>query len=265
MRPSRCASLHTAALLLTFAVAWALLVDAARAQGHSGRRTPPGVPVGVVAVPLRDAAMIAWLLPDIPQNASATTTYTITAYDTAVPSAVVATMKAEAPGTEISGLIGNHCYAFRVRAANFAGSSPDSDPSEPICLPPASGADLEVTVSAPHTATPGSDVTFTLLVKNNGAGDAPMVTLEDSLISPFASYNTSQGICQSTGGAVGLRCNLGTIYAGATATVTVDVSMGTTDLTMSAGVNGLDASGAILEDPVPDNNKTTASIHPQPE
>lgn len=268
MRTTRCVAGRAAIVLLV--LSFALLLQAASAQVHPVRRTLPGTPVDVVAVPLREAAIVAWLLQDDPQNGlaqnpSAATSYTITAYDTAVPSALVTSVRADAPGAEVGGLSGNHCYAFRVRAANRAGSSPESDPSEPVCLPPIPGADLEVTVSAPETAPAGSDVTFTLLVKNNGAGDAAIVTLEASLISPLSSHTTSQGICQTTAGAIGLRCNLGGVYAGGTATVTIDVSMGSIDLTTNATVKAFEGSGASLDDPVPANNTATASIRLQPE
>lgn len=241
-------------------VGCALLLGAAVAQKRSAVHAAPGMPTGVVGVALRDAAIVAWQTPEA-RNDRAAVTYIITAVDTSNPRKLVTTVKADAPGAEVQGLTGNHCYWFRVRAANAAGESADSDPSEAVCLPPPPGADLAVTMSAPESADDGSEVTFTLTITNNGTADAPMVALEDNLVQTLSSFTTSQGVCQPTAGGMGLRCNLGALHNGETASVTVTVVMRSTNVSNTAIVKGLDFDGNALADPVADNNSAQATVH----
>ena len=252
-------TLRTSATLFAVAVIAVLISGKANAQKHAPVTPPPVAPWGVIAVPLREAAVVAWIVPEPAAQARATA-YAITAYDNTAPFAVAASAQAEAPGGEIGGLIGNHCYRFRVRAMNAAGSSPESSPSDPVCLPPVPGADLAVKQSVADQDD-SSGVTFTIVVTNNGVADAPMVTLEDNLITPLASFTTTQGVCQQTGGGLGLRCNLGTIYYGGEATVTIAVPTGNGQLTSSATVKAFEASGKDLYDPVADNNTATVTAH----
>ena len=250
---------RTAFALLVFT---ALATANVNAQKRATATTVPATPWGVIAVPLRDAAVVAWLGPESATRDRAASAYTITAYDNIAPASVASSAQAEAPGAEIGGLIGNHCYRFLVRATNSAGSSPDSVPSDPVCLPPVPGADLAVKASSADSADQDSGVIFTMVVTNNGVADAPMVTLEDNLVTPLASFTTTQGVCQPTGGGLGLRCNLGTIYYGGEATVTIAVPDNGKEFTNTATAKAFDASGKELYDPVLDNNTATMTAHP---
>jgi len=82
----------------------------------------------------------------------------------------------------------------------------------------ATPADLAVSLSAPTSSVTGVNAPVTISVKNNGPSTATDVTLIDAFSSGviFVSVNPSQGNC---GGTPILRCNLGNLASGATATV----------------------------------------------
>jgi uncharacterized repeat protein (TIGR01451 family) len=81
----------------------------------------------------------------------------------------------------------------------------------------ASVADLNVTGSVPATATTGTNLTYSLTVKNNGPVGATPATLTDNLPDgvTFQSVTSSQGNC--SGGAL-VRCDLGNLNSGGSAT-----------------------------------------------
>jgi YVTN family beta-propeller protein len=116
-------------------------------------------------------------------------------------------------------------------------------------------ADLSLTKTAsPEPVPSGQNITYTLMVTNNGPNDATGVTLVDTFppAASASSYTASQGTC--TGGVPSATCNLGTISAGSTATVTFTVSPppGPGTITNNATVS------ASEFDPNPANN--TASV-----
>ena len=76
---------------------------------------------------------------------------------------------------------------------------------------------------APDPVTTGQPVTYTLMIRNNGARSAKGVTLTDDLPAGVTrgAVTTTQGSC---GGTDPVRCNLGRIASGAQATVTVSVT-----------------------------------------
>ncbi len=82
--------------------------------------------------------------------------------------------------------------------------------------------DLAVTkVGSPNPITLGSgNITWTMVVTNNGPDTATAVTISDPLPvgNTFVSVSTTQGTC--TGGAI-IGCNLGTMAFGATVTITL--------------------------------------------
>jgi uncharacterized repeat protein (TIGR01451 family) len=95
----------------------------------------------------------------------------------------------------------------------------------------ASGApgptDLALTkTDSPDPVVQGGTLTYTIKVENLGVGgtaDATDVTVTDSLPSQveFSSASSPDGTCDRAGSTV--TCNLGTVNAGATATVTIAV------------------------------------------
>ena len=120
-------------------------------------------------------------------------------------------------------------------------------------------ADLRLTkTDSPDPVVARANLTYTIAAQNLGPGSASEVVLTDPLPADasFVSVTTTQGSCTRTGGKSDglLTCNLGTINAFTTATVTVVVSparAGT--LTNTATVQ------AGTPDPDTTNNAATAT------
>ncbi|MFD4869391.1 calcium-binding protein [Streptomyces sp. NPDC058412] len=122
--------------------------------------------------------------------------------------------------------------------------------------PPPPSADLAVTVSGPGTVSIGDQATYTVTVRNTSTTTpATAVTLADTLTGAggtILSAVPGQGSCTRT--ATSASCTLGTLAAGASATVTVVAeprSTGTLSDTATAD--------AAETDPVPGNDRATAS------
>jgi uncharacterized repeat protein (TIGR01451 family) len=124
-------------------------------------------------------------------------------------------------------------------------------------------ADLAISkAQSSPTLEVGQAMTYTLTVTNNGPGVATGVTVTDAVPTirgTLESASTSQGSCTGT---TPLRCDLGTLNVGASATITLVVR------TTSAGVmpNAADVT-AVERDPNVDNNTATigAIVTPPPE
>ena len=104
---------------------------------------------------------------------------------------------------------------------------------------------------SPDPVSFGSNLTYTITVKNAGEVAATGVTLTDTLPAgaTLVSANSSAGTCSGT---TTITCGLGTLNAGATVTVTIVVtpSAGTITNTATATLNETDA--------IPANNTATA-------
>ncbi|HUK33020.1 MAG TPA: DUF11 domain-containing protein [Vicinamibacterales bacterium] len=111
-------------------------------------------------------------------------------------------------------------------------------------------ADISVTKSGPASANPGSNVTFTIAVRNNGPSDAASVSLDDPTPSRLSLVSV-------TGACSGFPCSLGNMTAGQTATVqaTYTVAAGTT----TAITNTATATTATT-DPNSANNSGSATL-----
>jgi uncharacterized repeat protein (TIGR01451 family) len=116
--------------------------------------------------------------------------------------------------------------------------------------------DLAVTkVGSPNPITLGNgNITWTIVVTNNGPDTATGVTLADPMPAgnTFVSVTTTQGSC--TGGAI-LNCSLGTIASGGTVTITLV----TTPSTTGNQVNTVTVSGHETETNTA-NNTATATV-----
>ncbi|HWQ14122.1 MAG TPA: hypothetical protein VNL77_15090, partial [Roseiflexaceae bacterium] len=123
------------------------------------------------------------------------------------------------------------------------------------CATQARPADVGITKTGkPDQAVVGQNLTYTLTVSNAGPAPAPNVRVEDTLpeSATFVSATPSQGSCIRTGRTV--RCSLGTLAAGGSATVTIVVRPSeATTLTNTAAAN----SGA--PDPNQQNNSAAAN------
>ena len=131
-----------------------------------------------------------------------------------------------------------------VRATDRAGNATES--SVGLTLAPSAGpapsgpaaptgADVSVTTSvSPSSAGPGERVTYTIVARNAGPERATAVVVTTALGSglDFVSVSSSAGSCSGT---TSLRCELGGLAAGTSATITLVVTV------RAAG----DTSGAV--------------------
>ncbi len=114
-------------------------------------------------------------------------------------------------------------------------------------------ADLSVakTVS-PNPAVPGETVTYQIVVNNAGPSAAADVKITDTIPTELTgvTVSPSQGTCT-----VGGNCDLGTIPAGGTATVTI---VGTVNPAVTAGFTNSVTVGSPTTDPVAATTRRTA-------
>jgi uncharacterized repeat protein (TIGR01451 family) len=116
-------------------------------------------------------------------------------------------------------------------------------------------ADLSITkTDSADPITAGTDLTYTITASNAGPSTASAVQVTDTMPVgvDFVSATPSQGTCSFAAGT--LTCPLGSLAAGANATVTLVVHVHasrTTDLSNTATVS------SSTTDPVPGNNTTT--------
>ena len=139
-------------------------------------------------------------------------------------------------------------------AANPVSVSMTQPRSVTAILNSAATADIAVTMTSSLTqVNVGKPLAYTVTVANLGpASFAP--TLTDALpgAMTFVSATASQGSCSGT---VLISCALGSITAGASATVTINVTPNATDsIANTASVNG----GST--DPNPANNSAAAAV-----
>jgi uncharacterized repeat protein (TIGR01451 family) len=128
------------------------------------------------------------------------------------------------------------------------------DSSASICVQ--AMVDLSVTKSgSPATQTLGDgNITWTMVVTNNGPSEATGVTIADPMPAgnTFVSATTTQGSC--TGGAI-LNCTIGEMAAGASVTITLI----TTPSTVGTQTNTVTVAGSRPETNT-GNNSATATV-----
>jgi uncharacterized repeat protein (TIGR01451 family) len=126
--------------------------------------------------------------------------------------------------TGISGCLADGSVVLEAGATvtctltNTSNAPPPSPPPPP---PPAPKVDLQITkTGTPNPATVGNQVTWTMVVTNNGPNGATGVTVADPVPAgtTFVSVASSAGTC--TGGAV-INCQLGSLPVGASVTITL--------------------------------------------
>lgn len=127
--------------------------------------------------------------------------------------------------------------------------------------PPPPTADLALSLTGtPALLTVNGQLTYTITVENNGPATATGVQVVDSL-PPGSTVlagpaSSSQGECRGT---VTVVCDLGTLAAGAQATVTINVIP-----TVTGGLSNAASATAFETDPNPANNSSTETTTVQP-
>jgi uncharacterized repeat protein (TIGR01451 family) len=221
--------------------------------------TPPSAPSGAVATAGNASAQLAWSVPSS-NGGLPITSYTVTAQLNGTTSVGNLTVPASQTGVNFTGLANGSLYNFVVVATNAAGNSAASLPSNAVTPSVPDVQDIAITMSSPSSINAGSFVTFTMNVSNAGPGDAPNVTLADSLPAPLISFTTTQGACSALGSS--FSCTLGGMHAGASATVKVTVAIGTSSITNSATITLRDLLGNVkTSDPNTANNTASATTN----
>jgi uncharacterized repeat protein (TIGR01451 family) len=122
-------------------------------------------------------------------------------------------------------------------------------------------ADLALTYSAPTTVLSGANLTYTIIVENNGPNTADVVTLTDSVPkgTTFVSATTNAGSCKTpkVGAASGkVTCTVNSLGSGIGFTVSMVVNV-----TYKSGkiVTDTASVSSPVFDPSVTNNSSTAS------
>jgi uncharacterized repeat protein (TIGR01451 family) len=141
---------------------------------------------------------------------------------TTMPVILVVTIK---PGVSLNSQINN---TARVGFTDLLGADADPDSTNNQASISTTvlqaNADLSITKTVDANPVPvGGSLTYTISVMNNGPDAAPAVMVSDDLPSnvTLSSATPSQGSCSGTSS---VRCQLGTVSASATATITIVVS-----------------------------------------
>ncbi|WP_079186459.1 DUF11 domain-containing protein [Streptomyces sp. CB01580] len=117
--------------------------------------------------------------------------------------------------------------------------------------------DLAVVKKGPETFKPGTPVTYTLTVKNNGPGNSSGYTVKDVVPAPLTNVKTSTSGCTVAGNTV--TCVGGRTLAGAENTITITAD---SPASMTAPVTNTSTVVANEEDPTPDNNESSTEGSP---
>jgi len=215
---------------LTNGVTYQFVVVATNAQGSSPASAPsnavtpqpptaPGPPTNVTAAPGDSSASVVWTAP-ASDGGSPITGYTVSAFTGGVPTGI--TVPA-GNGTQalVTGLTNGIPYTFSVHATNAIGNGPESLQSAAVT--PSAAPDLAISMTGQASVIAGANVAYTVVVTNLGPGNAPAVTVVDSVSgATVSSVTTTQGTCTTVGG-VTINCNLGAVANGASITITVTV------------------------------------------
>jgi uncharacterized repeat protein (TIGR01451 family) len=131
----------------------------------------------------------------------------------------------------------------------------DNTPAMDFLLPAPATADLAITKSdSPDPVRGGQNLTYTIVVTNNGPGTATGVVMTDNLPknAGFASISTTKGTCAGKPSKSTITCNLGDMATGTSATITLVVKSPTKGpITNKASVT------ATSPDPNAGNNSDT--------
>jgi uncharacterized repeat protein (TIGR01451 family) len=183
-----------------------------------------------------------------PSQGSCTGTSTITCALGSLANGSSATVTLVVTPTQTGGI----SNTASVAANEFDPNLNNNHDTQVTTVNAAPSADLSITKSdSPDPVTVGSNLTYTITVKNNGPSGATGVTMTDPLPGTvtFVSATPSQGNCTGT---ATVTCSLGSLSNGASATVTIVVTP-----TQAGGISNTATVGANEADPDTSNNSAT--------
>ena len=131
----------------------------------------------------------------------------------------------------------------------------DNTPSMDFVMP---AADLAITkTDSPDPVRGGQNLTYTIVVTNNGPSAATGVTMTDQLPknAGYASATTTKGSCTAKPSKALVTCALGDMASGTSATVTIVVK----SPTKGTITNTASVTATSPPDPNPSNNTATAT------
>jgi uncharacterized repeat protein (TIGR01451 family) len=138
----------------------------------------------------------------------------------------------------------------------------DNTPAMDFLLPAPVTADLAVTKSdSPDPVKGGQNLTYKVVVTNNGPGTATGVVMTDNLPknAGFASVSTTKGTCEAKPAKALVTCNLGDMASGTSATITIVVKSPT-----KGTISNKASVTATSPDPNSSNNSATATTKVTP-
>jgi uncharacterized repeat protein (TIGR01451 family) len=131
----------------------------------------------------------------------------------------------------------------------------DNTPAMDFLLPGPVTADLAITKSdSPDPVKGGQNLTYKVVVTNNGPGTATGVVMTDNLPknAGFASVSTTKGTCEAKPAKATVTCNLGDMASGTSATITIVVKSPT-----KGPISNKASVTATSPDPNSSNNSDT--------
>ncbi|MBI5506042.1 MAG: DUF11 domain-containing protein [Deltaproteobacteria bacterium] len=142
-----------------------------------------------------------------------------------------------------------------VNSATVSSSTTDpvaGNNSSMSSTPVVASADLEVSKTGPASATPGTNLVYTVTVHNHGSSDATSTSVADP--TPVGlTFVSNAGDCTTA-----YPCSLGTLVSGDSYTITTTYSVPSSYTTPDPIVNTATVSSAA-SDPVPGDNSSTSS------
>jgi hypothetical protein len=208
--------------------------------------TVPGAPTNVSASAGNASATVSWVAP-ASDGGSPITSYTVSSFTGGVPSGVPAPVVGGGQNSAlVAGLTNGVPYTFSVHATSSAGDGPESTQSAAVTPVAVTAPDLAFTMTGPASVVAGANAVYSMVVTNLGPSTASAVTVTDQATgATVSSTTTSQGSCTIV--STNINCNLGSVAAGGSVTITVTLKPAT-QTTNQASVS----SSAV--DPNPANN-----------
>jgi uncharacterized repeat protein (TIGR01451 family) len=137
-----------------------------------------------------------------------------------------------------------------VSSSTFDGNTSNNSSTATTSVIGATGADLAIAKSGPSQASAASSISFNITVTNLGPSTATNVVVTDPVPAGL-SFNSTSAPCS------GFPCNLGTMAAGASITITATYSI--PSQTSGTVTNTATVSGSV-SDPNSANNSASASV-----